>query len=147
MHNSVVLSEFRKIPWRKTRQFTPVFLPEKSHGLGSLAGYSPWVRQESDTTARLSTRARTHTHTHTHTSDSRTHPSSHKESLYLLAVTPNFPLPLVLWQPLICFLSLWIYLLWALHISGNRLPVAFFVWPLPLNFKVNPCCSMISAFY
>ena len=38
-------------------------------------------------------------------------------------------------------------ILWALHISGNRLPVAFFVWPLPLNFKVNPCCSMISAFY
>ena len=33
------------------------------HGQGSLAGYSPWGRKESDTTERLST----HTHTH-HTS-------------------------------------------------------------------------------
>ena len=29
---------------------TPVFLPGKSHGQGSLAGYSPWGRKESDTT-------------------------------------------------------------------------------------------------
>ena len=32
----------RKIPWRKKWQPTPIFLPEKSHGQGSLAGYSPW---------------------------------------------------------------------------------------------------------
>ena len=31
----------RKIPWRRTWQHTPVFLPGKSHGQGSLAGYSP----------------------------------------------------------------------------------------------------------
>ena len=31
-----------KIPWRKKGQPTPVFLPEKSHGQRSLAGYSPW---------------------------------------------------------------------------------------------------------
>ena len=30
----------RKIPWRRKRQPTPVFLPEKSHGKRSLAGYS-----------------------------------------------------------------------------------------------------------
>ena len=39
-----------KIPWRKKWQFTPVFLPGKSHGQRSLAGYSPWchnrVRQD-----------------------------------------------------------------------------------------------------
>ena len=32
----------RKIPWRRTWQLTPVFLPGKSHGQKSLAGYSPW---------------------------------------------------------------------------------------------------------
>ena len=31
-----------KIPWRRARQPTPVFLPGKSHGQRSLAGYSPW---------------------------------------------------------------------------------------------------------
>ena len=32
---------------------TPVFLPEKSHGHKSLAGYSPWGHKESDTTERV----------------------------------------------------------------------------------------------
>ena len=36
---------------------TPVFLPEKSHGLRSLAGYSPWGRKGSDATEPLSTAA------------------------------------------------------------------------------------------
>ena len=40
----------RKIPCRRKWQPTLVFLPGKSHGQGSLAGYS------SDTTERLSTR-------------------------------------------------------------------------------------------
>ena len=31
----------RKIPWRRTWQPTPVFLPGESHGQRSLAGYSP----------------------------------------------------------------------------------------------------------
>ena len=31
----------RKIPWRRACLPTPVFLPEKSHGLRILAGYSP----------------------------------------------------------------------------------------------------------
>ena len=30
-------------------------LPGESHGQRSLAGYSPWVHKESDTTERLST--------------------------------------------------------------------------------------------
>ena len=29
---------------------SPVFLPEKSHGQRSPAGYSPWDHKESDTT-------------------------------------------------------------------------------------------------
>ena len=32
----------RKVPWRRKWQHTPVFLPTKSHGQRSLAGYSPW---------------------------------------------------------------------------------------------------------
>ena len=52
----------RKIPWRRNWQHTPVFLPGKFHGQRSLAGHSPWGREESDTTecAQL---ACTHTHT------------------------------------------------------------------------------------
>ena len=38
--------------WRRKWQPTPVFLPGKSHGQRSLAGYSPWGRKESDTTER-----------------------------------------------------------------------------------------------
>ena len=32
----------RKIPWKRKWQPTPIFLPGKSHGQRSLAGYSPW---------------------------------------------------------------------------------------------------------
>ena len=39
-----------KIPWRRVWQPSPVFLPEKSHGERSLAGYSPWGHTESDIT-------------------------------------------------------------------------------------------------
>ena len=31
----------RKIPWRRARQLTPVFLPGESYEQGSLVGYSP----------------------------------------------------------------------------------------------------------
>ena len=34
-----------KIPWRRKWQPTPVFLPGKSHGQRSLAGYSLWGRK------------------------------------------------------------------------------------------------------
>ena len=39
-----------KIPWRRTWQPTPVFLPGESHGQRGLAGYGPWGCTESDTT-------------------------------------------------------------------------------------------------
>ena len=39
----------RKIPCRKKWQSTPVFLPRTSHGQRSLAGYSPWGSQKSQT--------------------------------------------------------------------------------------------------
>ena len=40
----------KKIPWRKKWQSIPIFLPGEFHGKRSLAGYSPWVLKESDTT-------------------------------------------------------------------------------------------------
>ena len=42
-----------KIPWRRKCQPTPVFLPGKSHGQRSLAGYSAQGRKESDMTQQL----------------------------------------------------------------------------------------------
>ena len=43
----------RKIPWRRDRLSTPVFLPGESHGERSLVDYSPWGCKESDTTEQL----------------------------------------------------------------------------------------------
>ena len=37
-----------RIPWRREWQHTLALLPEKFHGLGRLAGYSPWDYQELD---------------------------------------------------------------------------------------------------
>ena len=42
-----------KIPWRRERLPTPVFLPGDSHGQRGLAGCSPRGRKESDTPERL----------------------------------------------------------------------------------------------
>ena len=39
--------------WRRQWQHTPVLLPGKSHGWGSLVGCSPWGHEESDTTEWL----------------------------------------------------------------------------------------------
>ena len=43
---------------RRKWQPTPVFLPGESYGQGSLVGYSPRGRKESDTTERLNTQHR-----------------------------------------------------------------------------------------
>ena len=43
----------RKIPWRRKWQPTSVLLPGRFYGLGSLVGYSPWVRKASDMTEQL----------------------------------------------------------------------------------------------
>ena len=45
-----------KIPWRRKWQPTPILLPGKSHGQGSLEGYSPQGCKELDMTERLSTK-------------------------------------------------------------------------------------------
>ena len=43
----------RKIPWRRKRQPTPVFLPRKSQGQRSLTDYNLWYHKESDMTEQL----------------------------------------------------------------------------------------------
>ena len=45
----------RKIPWRREWLPTPAFLPGKSHGRRSLAGYSPWGCKGSSMTSQLRT--------------------------------------------------------------------------------------------
>ena len=45
MQETWVTSLVGKIPWRRKWQPTPVFLPGKSHGQRSLAGYSPWGKR------------------------------------------------------------------------------------------------------
>ena len=52
-----------KIPCRRKWQPTPVLLPGKLHGQGSLTRSSPQGSEESDVTECVSS----HTHTHTHT--------------------------------------------------------------------------------
>ena len=49
-HETQIQSWAGKIPWRRTWQPTPVFLPGESHGWRNLAGYSPWGHEELDTT-------------------------------------------------------------------------------------------------
>ena len=43
----------RLLGWRRQWHPTPVLLPGKSHGRGSLVGCSPWGHEKSDTTERL----------------------------------------------------------------------------------------------
>ena len=51
-----------KISWRRKWQYTPVFLPGKSHGERSLAGYRPWGCKELNMTEHAcSGKLRTHT--------------------------------------------------------------------------------------
>ena len=45
----------RKIPWRRSWQPTPVFLPGKSYKQKSRVGYRPWGREGSDTTEHART--------------------------------------------------------------------------------------------
>ena len=47
------ITGWRRFPWRRKWQPTPVFLPGEVRGQRSLMGYSPWGRKESDTTERL----------------------------------------------------------------------------------------------
>ena len=41
------IPELGRLPWRRSWQPTPVFLPGEFHGWRSLVGYSPWGRKDS----------------------------------------------------------------------------------------------------
>ena len=53
MQETLFNSWVAKIPWRRDRLPTPVFLPGESHAQRSLASYSPWGSKESDVTEQL----------------------------------------------------------------------------------------------
>ena len=53
MQETQVQSWVGKIPWRRERQPTLVFLPGEFHGQRSLADYSPWGGKEFDMTEPL----------------------------------------------------------------------------------------------
>ena len=59
-----------KVPWRRKWQPTLVFLPGKSHGQRSVAGYSSWSHKALSTTERAFVQVRVHAHTHRHTPSS-----------------------------------------------------------------------------
>lgn len=63
---------------------------------------------------------------------SRTYLSPPKETLYPWAVTPHSSSPSP-GQPAMCFLFLWICLLWTFYINGIMQHVTFCVWLLLLN--------------
>ena len=50
VQETLVRSLDQEDPWRRKWQPTPVFLPRKSHGQRSLAGYSPEGPKEWDMT-------------------------------------------------------------------------------------------------
>ena len=52
------------IHWRRKWQPTPVFLPGRSHGQRSLAGYIPWGHKESDMSEHTQRRKDTYIHRH-----------------------------------------------------------------------------------
>ena len=114
-----------KIPWRRAWLPTPVFLPGKSHGWRSLAGYSPWGHTELDTTEWLST------HSGTEVVDYRLrlfssslvlHPSCWTKTLCLWLI-PLFPSAFRPWKPSFCSPSPWVWLFWMSHRGGIRQPL------------------------
>ena len=70
-----------KIPGRRKWQPTPVFLPGKSHGQRSLAGYIPWCRKESDTAKCLE---------HSPARETRVPPCSFPGFVFLKDISLNF---------------------------------------------------------
>ena len=70
-----------KIPWRRKRQPTPVFLPKESHEQGSLVGYSPWSQTQ---LKRLST--------HSEDSPMCAHASLSQEGFYQKGIWVEHPL-------------------------------------------------------
>ena len=61
-----------------------------------------------------------------------------------LAAIPTAPSPST-WQPLLCFLSLWICLFWTFPINGLTQHVAFHVWLLSLSMLFSGFVHIIAC--
>ena len=61
-----------------------------------------------------------------------------------LAATPPAPSPST-WQPLLCFLSLWICLFWTFPINGITQHVAVRVWLLSLSMMFSGFVHVITC--
>ena len=57
MQETLVLSLGQEDPLRRNGQPTPVFSSGNSHGQRSLADYSPWGSEKSDTTEQLTSQS------------------------------------------------------------------------------------------
>ena len=73
-----------RFPWRREQLPTPVFWPGESDGQRSLASYSPWGRQESDTNEGLTVSVYIHISPYVHT-------------LFICHLGIVFHLPIILW--------------------------------------------------
>ena len=83
-----------KVPWRRSWQPTPVFLPREFHGQRSQAGYSPRGCKELDVTEQL-----------THASAVKVLPAVSREAGALLGILPHVGQTLSqqrIWGPKCC---------------------------------------------
>ena len=103
-----------KIPWRRARQPTLVFLPGESHGQRSLVGYSPYGRKESSR--------------HTQRSCSRSYPSPLHDPFptlfHLASVSLSLPLTFLCLFPVLLSPTA------RCGIPAERYPLPVFLLPL-----------------
>ena len=115
-----------KIPWRRKRQPTPVFLPGESHGQRSLAGYSPWGCKESDTTEVTASRQQSHLGYLVKTRQSKPYATSRSLCLWVLGAADTHqrsrsPVRLsVLSCPICAYSSLQVSTLTPIRCSQNQ---------------------------
>ena len=126
-----------KIPWKRKRQPTPLFLPGKSHGQRSLVGYTPRAHQESDTTFRL----KQHTQHKTgccHHFPGRTRPPT---AWVCCAATPSSVSSPQSEAPHLPFsLVLWMSVHWISPLSYNTAIIRYSCF-YPLHCLTGGCCT------
>ena len=72
-----------------------------------------------------------------------THNVPPKRNPYAVSSRPPSPPPLTPWQPLICFLSLWICLFWTFYVDGVTQYVVLCIWLLASRFRGHPRCRVL----
>ena len=117
----------RKIPWRRKRRPTPVFLPGKSCGQRSLVGYSPWSCRGLDKTEQLSVRVHIHTHTHTHTHTGRNQPANGSSAWEIYFAEEGQGLALRSNKPMTCIFVLFAFRTPVFHIRAWHLDATSYI--------------------